>query len=163
MRTPVVAGLLLACLAQGGFAQPKYGVKADVDRKTDFAALRTYTWSTRYSAPDKEVDAHVVAAIDRELAGLGLQKLASGRADLLVVYDAQRRTDVDVDGKASKTGERPAYSVGTLLLRLIDPASGRTVFRARLDRPLSAERGKVFGEIDAAVAEIFARYPARRH
>jgi hypothetical protein len=154
-------GLVLGGLGVASAAPAKYGVKVEIDKKTDFARVRSYTWSTRYSAPDKMVDAHVVAAIERELAAAGVVKQTSGPGDVVVVYDAQRRTDVDLKAKPSPEGTLPTYSVGLLIVRMLDPADGRTLFRAELLRPISADRDALAAEIDADVADIFSRYPGR--
>jgi hypothetical protein len=161
MRTLLLTGLIVGVVGVAGLGQTKYGVKVDVDRKADFAGLKTYAWSTRYSAVDPAVHAQVVAAIERQLAALGFTKQEAGPADVLVVYDAQRRTDVDLKGPASKEGERPTFPVGTLVVRLLDPASGRALYHARLDKPMSVDRERLAGEIDAAVASLFEKYPGR--
>jgi hypothetical protein len=141
--------------------QPKYGVKAESDKKTDFAKFKTYTWWTGHPALDKSVDAQIVAAIDRELGRRGLQKLASGTSDVLVAYDSVQRTDVDLKAKPTKDGTLPLYAVGTLVIRVLEPGSLKELFRARIDTPISIERNKLEQEINAAVAALFEKYPIK--
>jgi hypothetical protein len=161
MKPSMLAAILLAGVAVAAAGQPKYGVKVDVDRKADFTKLKTYTWSTRYSAPDKSVHAWIVAAVERQLAAVGLVKQVEGPSDVIVVYDAQRQTDVDLEAPAQEHGAQPTYTVGLLVVRLLDPASGQALLQGRLLRPISADREKLPGEIDAAVTDIFSKYPRR--
>ena len=78
---------------------------------------------------------------------------------MLATYASQRRTDVDLD-KAKDSAARQ-LPVGILLVELRDPATRQPLFRARIDKPLDADSGKLEAAINEAVKEMFEKYPAR--
>jgi hypothetical protein len=141
--------------------QMKYGVKVVVAKTADLAKAKTYSWTVSQPSPDKIVDAQIVAAVDRELGALGFTKVASGMGDVLATYASTRRTDVNLKGKANASGARPAYEVGTLVVDLRDPATREPLFRVRIDTPITTEPDKAESQINAAVKEMFEKYPAR--
>ena len=112
-------------------------------------------------SPDKATHAQIVAAIDRELGKVGLQKLDSGPSDVLVAYDALQRTDADLKAKPTEDGVLPMYRVGTLVVRILEPGSLEPLFRARIDKPISTPRDQLGPVIDAAVAARLRRYPTK--
>src|SRR3954468_22173021 len=119
MRHSAAAGLLLVVAFAGspGAQTPKYGVTVTSDSKADFSTFKTYTWENGWRAYDKTVHANIEAAVDRELAAVGLEKRPSGPTDLLVTYGSLRRVDVDLKAKPTgKNGGRPQYDVGTLVV-----------------------------------------------
>jgi hypothetical protein len=134
---------------------PKYGVTVSVGKTAELAKAKTYSWTASQPAFDKTVDAQIVAAVDREMTALGLTKVASGKSDLLATYASQRRTDVELKA----TGARE-FPVGVLIVELRDPAS-QPLFRARIDKPLDVERDQLEPAINAAVKEMFEKYPTR--
>ncbi len=141
---------------------PKYGVTVTVDKKVDFAKFKTYSWTKGQPSALKQVDAEIMAAVDHELAGVGMTKAASGPGDVMVAYYSLTRTDVDVNGKEDATGKRPQYQVGTLMVAFLDPASRERLVRMRIDKPITeSDSAKLKPEIDEAVSEIFAKYPTR--
>src|SRR5262245_38095656 len=66
----LMLSLVLADVTAGAPADVR--VKVRVDKHTDFSALRTYAWTRGFASLDPELDAFIVAAIDRELASVGL-------------------------------------------------------------------------------------------
>ena len=151
----VLAGVALTAQKQ------KYGVTVTADRKTDFGAIKSYSWDTAsWPALDKNVNQHIVDAVDRELKALGLEKRDSGPTDVQIRYGAQRRTDTDTRAKAPATN-LPTYAVGTLVVLMREPGSGKEVYRARVDKPIDLAPDAIKGTIDDVVAEMFAKYPTR--
>lgn len=156
----VLAGLAVApVVAQ----TPKYGVTVKTDEKTDFSKFKTYTWEHGWQAYDKTVNAEILAAIDRELAGVGLTKKASGPSDVIVTYASLRRIDVDTNSRQEVDGMRRQYDVGSLVVLLLEPGSRKELFRGRVDQPIEMDSPeKVKAAIDSATAEMFAKYPRRK-
>jgi hypothetical protein len=68
-----------------------------------------------------------------------------------------------VKAKPDSEGRLPQYSVGTLVVALLDPESRQRLLRLRVDEPLDIEPAKLDATIDGAVAPLFAKYPTRRH
>ena len=154
----VISGLLAAPLSA---QMTKYGVTVKADEKTDFAKLKTYTWEHGWQAYDKNVHQAIMAAVDRELAGVGLTKKEAGSSDVLVTYASLRRIDVDLNAKPSAgEGTRPQFDVGTLVVLLLEPGTRKELFRARVDQPIeAADPAKVKAVVDTAVKDMFAKYP----
>jgi hypothetical protein len=141
---------------------PKYGVKVTKDKNTDFGRLKTYTWTTGWTAFDKEIDRQVVAAVDRELASCGFTKVAGEPSDVLVRYASLVRTDVDLKSKVSPdTKLRREYRVGTVTVFVLNPRTSQELFRARVDMPLATDPSRLASQFDGAVAQMFAKYPTR--
>jgi Domain of unknown function (DUF4136) len=164
MKHSTLASFILIVLA-GGFVAaqtPKYGVTTTADKNADFTKLKTYTWEHGWQSPDKQIHEMIVSAIDRELAAAGLQEKASGPADVLVTYASLRRIDVDLKSKPTD-GEagRRQYEVGSLVVLMLDPASRKELYRARVDQPIDMDREKIQSIVDTAVTEMFAKYPTK--
>jgi hypothetical protein len=139
----------------------KYGVTVDAAKKVDFAAIRTYAWRRAQPSWDKTVDAQIVAAIDREMSALGMTKLASAPADVLVGYGSLTRTDVNLRGKEDAKGLLPQYWVGTLVVTFHD-GGNREVLKMRVDLPIDIKPDQLEASINQAVTLMFAEYPTRK-
>jgi hypothetical protein len=156
-----VSGLVLLSMVAVA-PSSKYHVTVTVDKDVDFTALHTYAWAPGWSTFNSDVDAHIVAAIDRELSSLGLMRQVSGPSDVLVTYGTVRRTNVDVHAKRSGSPRvYPEYAVGTLVVVMREPGSRRELFRARAMMPVDLDMPQLAAEIDAIVARMFAHYPTR--
>jgi hypothetical protein len=159
MRTLVLATCLtLAGLVPAAAQTTKYGVEATVEKGVDFSAFKTYTWTPGQPSPRKSVDESIVAAVDRELKAVGLSPAASGTGDVLVSYFSQQRTDVDLKARPDSSGARPEVTVGSLLVVMMDGTTRKRVLQLRATRPIQDELPQA---IDAAVAELFQKYPTR--
>ena len=44
---------------------------------------------------------------------------------------------------------------------MLDPASGKELFRARLDKPIELDPAAIGPTVKSAVTEVFAAYPTR--
>ena len=142
---------------------PKYGVTVTADKGTNFAGFKSYAWEHGWQAYDKQVDADIKAAVDRELGGLGLAKKDSG-GDLIVTYATLRRVDVDLNSKPTSADGKSGlkqFDVGTLVVLLLEPGTRKELFRGRVDKPIEIDRDHVKAIVDAAVTDMFAKYPTR--
>ncbi|HMD34757.1 MAG TPA: DUF4136 domain-containing protein [Vicinamibacterales bacterium] len=163
MKHAAVVVLLAGIAGAPILAQaPKYGVSTTAAKGTDFSKFKTYRWEHGWQSPDKTIHEGIVAAIDRELGAVGLEKKSSGTTDLLVTYASLRRIDVDLDSKPTE-GEagRRQYDVGTLVVLMLEPGSRKELFRARVDQPITIDRDKAQAIIDTAVTEMFQKYPTK--
>ena len=164
MTRLMIAVMVLAAAGAVVVAQkmPKYGATVTAEKNVDFAKLHTYSWRRGQPSSDKTIDAQIIAAIDRELAGLAMTKVETGPADVWVTYSSLTRTDVDVKGKADTKGLLPQYWVGTLVVVLTDPGSNQQLLRMRVDLPIETQRDQLEAAINRAAALMFAEYPTRR-
>lgn len=161
MRRLVLLGLALATFALPVFGQPKYGVTSLIsDKTTDFTKLKSYAWQSGWDAPAKAHEA-ILAAADRELKALGLEKKPMGSSDVVIKYAALRRTDVQVSTKGTgPDAPRGTMEVGSLLV-VMSSSAGKELWRSRLDQPIDTDPAKMTETIDAAVKAVFAQYPTR--
>jgi hypothetical protein len=155
-------GLSASVAAAGAGQMPKYGVTVTAEKKVDFARFATYSWIDGQPSAIKAVDARVRAAVDRELAALGMKEMTSGSSDVLATYYSSTRTDVEHKAKPDASGMRPQYWVGTLVVALLDPSTRQRLLRMRADKPIEIEPEKLASAIDSAVAALFEKYPTRQ-
>jgi hypothetical protein len=141
-------------------AATKYVVKVRVDKRADFAQIRTYTWMAGWPAFDPSIDWQIEGDVERELAARGLAKLPAEPCDAIVTYAAIRRTDVDVKSKVSpQTGLRREYPAATIVVLLLEPQMRRELFRARATMALERDPERLREQISTAIGHMFAKYP----
>jgi hypothetical protein len=163
MKQVVVGAILCLAVAAGPAAQLKYGVTVTTSDKTvDLTKLKTYSWFNGQPAPNKTIDAQIVAAVDRELKALGMTKAEPGPGDALVTYFALRRTDSDIKSKPDAQGGRAQIAVGTLSVGLFNPGTKKEIVRLRLDKPIDTDPAQSETMINNAVTEMFAKYPTKK-
>ena len=153
---------VVVCIILGAgqlVAQPKYGVTVRTLNRDALAKAKTYEWNESQPSPDKNIDALIVAAVDRELATRGLTKLLSGRGDVEVTYRSLSRTDVTAT-KDRKDGAFREFAVGSLVVDLTDPTSRQLLFGVRMDTPLEKDPATLEVTINGAVKAMFEKYPA---
>ncbi|HET6956788.1 MAG TPA: DUF4136 domain-containing protein [Vicinamibacterales bacterium] len=162
MRTLTVAALLCASVVVTAHSNiPKYRSRVySIDRQTNFSKLKTYSWLESHLVADAELHAQIVAAVDRELAAVGMTKAPPGLGEVGVTYDAYSRTDVAVYEHPVAKRVRPMYGVGILVVSVVEPRNFRALLELRADIPV--ERTERAAIADATVAEMFKLYPQRR-
>jgi Domain of unknown function (DUF4136) len=161
-RVVLGVGMCVALVAGAAAQGPKYGVTVTAEKNVDFAKFMTYSWTAGQPSADKKIDAQIIAAVDRELSGLGMTKATSGPGDVLATYYSVSRTDVNLKAKPDSSGTQPQYTVGTLMVALLEPGSRRRLLRLRVDQPIETEPAQLEASINSAVAALFAQYPTRR-
>jgi hypothetical protein len=128
----------------------------------DFDKLETYSWSWGKPSHNKEINAWVVTAVDRELSAVGLRKNTAVLGDVIVTYDSISRTDNDEPGLVEEAA-RPQRWVGSLAVSILDSGNRRRPFlRLALAKPIDVDPSQLHSEIDLAVKELFENYPVRR-
>lgn len=164
--------LLLLPVLLAGCSTLHYEVQ--VDRDPSMGSYTTWAWHPRGNRvvivdAKRAGEAHerIKGAIERQLAGKGVNWIAKGVPQLLAAFDlgAVKRTEVTewadtkFAGQATKTAvETRDYRQGTLLVYLIDARSNRLVWRGMADATVE-NPDEVAGRIDEIVAKLFAQYP----
>jgi hypothetical protein len=162
MKRLIVSCFVIAAATAVAAQSPKYGITVTAEKDVDFSKFKTYSWMAGQPSAIKAVDAQIVAAVDRELAALGMTKATTGTGDVVASYFSLTRTDVDLKAKPDAKGARPGYSVGSLMVALLEPASRRRLLQLRVDQPIETQPEELAATIDRAVAEMFAKYPTRQ-
>jgi hypothetical protein len=167
MQLVRMTGLLILLLfsAQGRPAPAK--VNSTYDKTAAFATFNTYRWVAGQPAFDPGAHKAIVAAIDAQMAALGLKQAEAKSADVTLRYLAVRSTSVDLEKLEAlkKQGGDTAgadFTVGRLVVVMEEATSNRRLWAAdgveRLN-PAVAERDQA---IAAVVARLFETYPIRQ-
>jgi len=127
---------LAACLLPLAAACSNVRVQADSTARTDLAAFGTYAYMDG-SAESEQLEERIEAALDVELAEIGLTRVPRDDARLLVAYD----TFVEVETRYLDPFERAFYNheryeVGTLLLEMIAAEDDRVVWSGTAESQL---------------------------
>jgi Domain of unknown function (DUF4136) len=163
MRRTILTCVVLLVANAPQFGQAKYGVTVTKTNDVDFSKLQTYSWSWGKPSHNKEIDSWIVAAIDREMTGVGLRKNTAVLGDVIVTYDSISRTDSDEPGVSEETTTQPQRWVGSLAVNVLDSGNRRRPFvRLALAKPIDVDPSQLHAEIDLAVRELFEKYPVKR-
>jgi hypothetical protein len=164
MRRFAATWVCYIALAAAVAAQmPKYGVKVTTAKNVDFAKFKTYSWTKSHPSGNSTIDAKIVSEVDSALGAVGMSKATSGSGDVQVAYDSLTRTDVNLKAKPGAQDVSPEYTVGTLVVLLLDPANRKELLRMRADKPIeSTTQDKLDPVIHSVVQEMFEKYPTRQ-
>lgn len=148
----------IAVTAAAGYT-PKYRVKVQADKHTNFSTVRTYSWMDSHPASIPAIDAQIVSAIQRELGALGLTKVPLGAGDVVATYASITRTDVNTKSKPIAKDYRQEYTVATLVVSLLEPETLKPLLELRADRPIASATLDTSAE---SVEQLFRYFPTRR-
>ena len=138
----------------------------EYDHGVDFSRYKTWSWQAGVPLPPQPgPDKRIREAVGRGLAARGLTSVDSN-ATLLVRYYAARSTRIDLLPLDSGSGAPPTgiryVETGSLAVELLDAASGKVVWRGHATGALRYGPKEIAAQIDAAVAELLARFPPGR-
>jgi hypothetical protein len=161
----VTTALFVLMCTAGAVAQqsPPVTVKSTLKSGVDVTKFKTYGWFAGQGTYDAELNKLIIAAIDREMASLGLTKTTT-TPDVLVTYHSLQSTRVDLKTWESTAtgGKWKEYSVGTLIVNLLDPKSTQVqLWSARTDQPLILDRAQYTDTVNKFVNTIFQQWPTR--
>ena len=156
-----VAMLLLGFLFTA--QQPVPGkVDSTFDKQANFAAIKTYSWTTGTDAFVPEAHTMIIAAIDKEAAGVGLKRLATG-GDVTIAYYTMTVSNVDLkalDKMDKKTMAAPTKDLGKLVVVMRD-AAHQQLWSAMSREYLDPDRAKLPATIQTVTERLFTTYPTR--
>jgi len=160
-----VAALVLLALPAGA------EVKVEYDDGADFSGYATYAWRPGTDAPRPQAQAWIVAAVERQLAALGLKKATGETADLYVVTHAvaQLNPVTSANYIASVTyniaflsSDVVLATKGTLAVDLLDGKTNTLVWRGVASEVMTEPKpDKVHRKIDKLTAKMFKSFPKR--
>jgi hypothetical protein len=177
-RAALLAATTIATLATTS-ACASMSVSSHVETGLDMARYRTYDWGPADALPtgDPRLDQdpffkdHVTGAVEKALAGRGLELASSGKPDLLIHYHANITQKIDVGAADQRMGYCTAdacskqvfeYEAGTILFDVVDARTNRVIWRGwAQDRvePILENRDVMEARIQQAVARIFKQFP----
>lgn len=141
-------------------------VDSSFDKKVDFAALRTYTWSGGTHADRPDAHKMIVVAVDAEMAGRGFKQVATG-ADVTLAYYTGFTTEVDLKAldkleREGKGGATPTKALGRLSVKMRNASSHQEVWSAATRELLDPDPAKLSTTIRAVTGRLFETYPGRK-
>ena len=129
------AALVLACAVVAGACAPRVEITTDYDPGADFSRVHTFTWlGTQSSRSVSDFDvSRVENALKAELVSKGLAERTKG--DVYVGAYLGLRPKADTEWEHSRgiywTEQQTTSPEGTLVVDVIDPASGKPIWRGR--------------------------------
>jgi len=161
--------IFIALALIGAVGPALAGMRVERDPEADFSAFRTYSWQEGAPAPNPEVQKAIVAAIDEELAGKGLGKVADGDGDLVVkTYVAglmSGGTWGDYNNLPNsyfgilRVSARE-FRDGALMIELYDASTDEVVWAALAGGAADGSVQKVKNKARKFVKKMFAEYPS---
>ena len=135
----------------------------EYDHQVDFSRYKTWSWQAGSTAAlDLAADKRIREALARELSARGLSRVDSD-ATLLVRYHAARKTQIDLVPLDSASAAPPSgiryAQTGSLVIDLLDAASGKVVWRGHAAGVLRYGPKEIAAQIAAAVGELLERFP----
>jgi hypothetical protein len=162
-----IIGLMLVSLALASQSTAPAKVETTFDKKADFGALHTYSWTAGSGAFNAEANKLIIAAIDAEMTKLGFTKATTG-ADVTIAYHTVSSTDVDL--KALDKLERESRSVapaptrtrGRLVVIMRSASSSQQLWTASTREYVDPDIAKFGDMIQGVAARLFETYPGRK-
>ena len=161
--------LFLIALTTAVFADH---VSTDYNHATNFAQIKTYSWS-KVHTENSLWDERVKAAIDKQLAAKGWTLVPSGGDVSLVAIEktsVQQQYNTFYDGfggwrRFGGLGESTTtvdnYKVGTLIVSMFDGNSKQMIWRGTSSSDLSGNPDKNTRKLGKDVAEMFKKFPPK--
>jgi hypothetical protein len=171
----VVAVLIVGTVSSWGCVPMR--VSSYAERTMDIRSYHTFTWAppdaTSTGDPrldnNRFFDERVRAQVDKQLESRGFEKTTVA-PDLLVHYHASVTQEIDVRELDSQyaneftRGPSYVYDKGTLFVDLVEPATGRLLWRGWAEGSIDGVVDKqewMESRIDAAVGKILKQLPNR--
>lgn len=147
-------------------------VTVDWDHGTNFSQFKTYAWAKGTPAKNPLMDQRIVAAIDKELAAKGLQKVDDvANADLAVLYHAAVSAQTQLNtmdmgpgwgwnwGGGMSTTTVEQIPTGQLSVDIGDAKTKKLLWLGSASETLSDKPEKNTEKIDKVVGEMFKKFP----
>jgi hypothetical protein len=146
---------------------------------TNFAAYKTYQWvdSPSGAAPDELIDQCIKRAVDKQLAQKGLTRVEIN-ADVYVSYQGAVKEEKSVSlwgmeggpgfagrgpwgGPNMVQGQTSTIPVGTLVLKLYDPARKQLIWAGGVRKTIDLKKDpdKNYRNLEKTMAKLFKNYP----
>jgi hypothetical protein len=142
--------------------QPAPGkVETTFDKKTDFGAIRTYSWTGGTDAFSPDAHKMIVAAVEHEAAAAGLTRVATG-GDVTLAYYTMTVSNIDLKAldRTDSRSRTPTNELGKLVVVMRNPAH-QQLWSAISREYLDPDRTKLDATVQTVAARLFATYPTR--
>ncbi|GAB3090420.1 DUF4136 domain-containing protein [Lysobacter terrae] len=158
-----VAMMLAACASTPD-------VQTDFDPAAQFGLYRTYTWAATPEFGDPLMQQRITTSIDGKLGAMGWTPAPAATADAVITAHVITREQLSIDtfnsggwGGWGPPGRGSAsvrsYTVGTLVLDILDARTKRAVWRGTASGALPKTSYKAAAKTQAAIDRMFASFP----
>jgi len=147
-------------------------VTVDWDHSANFSQFKTYAWGKGTPAKNPLMDQRIVAAVDKELAAKGFQKVDNpANADLVVLYHAAVGAQTQLNtmdmgpgwgwnwGGGMSTTTVEQIPTGQLSVDIGDAKTKKLLWLGSASETLSDKPEKNTEKIDKVVGEMFKKFP----
>ncbi len=138
-------------------------VSIEYDHQADFSRYRTWSWHREVTpAANPLADKRIQEAIEKGLAARGLSR-TDGDGALLVQYHASKTTEIGLVPMNTAAGF-PSTGIqyaekGSLVVALVDAASGNVVWRGWTAGALNYDPFEVAAQVKEAAEKLLERFP----
>ena len=165
MRLRPATMVLFVVLALSGATAGAAEIKVNYDLQADFTRYKTWSWRTGTAAPNPVSDKRIREDIEARLSARGITRVDKG-GNLEVVYHAAGDNQISVDklGYKEPSFQTEATRVryvrsGSILLDMIDAASGKVVWRGQAQEVADPTYTDVIRKIDSTMDKLFEHFP----
>ena len=150
-------------------------VSVDFDKEANFAAYKTYAWTTGTPAQNQLMDQRITDGVDKRLAAKGLQKVdVNTNPDLVVLYHAAVGTETQLNtmntggygwgyrwggGMGMSTTTVEKIPVGQLTVDIGDAKTKKLLWLGNGADTLSDKPEKNEKKINSALDKMFKKFP----
>ena len=137
-------------------------VESSFDKKANFAALHTYSWSGGARAYNEEAHRLLIAAFEKEMTGLGFKQVTSG-ADVTLSYYNVTSTDVDLKklDEATRAGAATPTKMRARMMVVMRAPATRAELWSAITREY-VEPDQLAATVQRVAERLFATYPAKK-
>lgn len=137
--------------------------QVEYDRQVDFSRYQTWSWHEHVTHASSPVaDYQIREAIERGLTARGLSRVDRG-GTLLVVYHASRDIEIDLAPIKNAVASTPTgiqyVEKGSLVIDMLDAASGSVVWRGHATGALKYGPNEIAEQVKAAVDRLLEQFP----
>lgn len=163
-----LAALLLLAATSAGAA-----VNADYDQGADFAKLKTFAFKPGTPAQSQLAENRIRQIVMEQLKAEGMTPVDSEPDAFIVTHVAKdQRTNISVNDYGYRYGRSymrwgghgsvdvnvHEYEVGTLLVDIVDAASGDLVWRGSATATVVENPAKMYRRVEKAVEKLFKKH-----
>ena len=137
-------------------------VESSFDKKANFAALHTYSWSGGARAYNEEAHRLLIAAFEKEMTALGFKQVTSG-ADVTLSYYNVTSTDVDLKklDEATRAGAATPTKMRARMMVVMRAPATRAELWSAITREY-VEPDQLAATVQRVAERLFATYPGKK-
>jgi hypothetical protein len=137
-------------------------VESSFDKKANFAALHTYSWSGGARAYNEDAHRLLVTAFEKEMTALGFKQVTSG-ADVTLSYYNVTSTDVDLKklDEATRAGAAAPTKMRARMMVVMRAPATRAEIWSAITREY-VEPDELAATVQRVTERLFATYPGKK-